>query len=174
MDLHGQNAIVAGGLFVNNGFVGDSHGSGATIIADFGSLVKGAGTFANSVITQNGGKFQAGNSPGKATFGSFIFGPGGVDNYVFAIDDAAGHGRAEPGRAWPGQRLGLGEVDRRFHLDRDAGGQADGRARTRWSTRRRSASTCPARWTTSTRRKPTPGRPSSGPALTPARPTRRC
>ena len=42
------------------------------------------------MITQNGGKFQAGNSPGKATFGSFVLGPGGVDNYVFAIDNAAG------------------------------------------------------------------------------------
>jgi hypothetical protein len=90
VDLHGQNAVVAGGLFVNNGFVGDSTGGGAAVIADFGSLVKGGGTFANSVITQNGGKFQAGNSPGKATFGNFVFGPGGVDNYVFSIDDAAG------------------------------------------------------------------------------------
>ena len=90
VDLHGQNAIVAGGLFVNNGFVGDSTASGATIVADFGSLVKGAGTFANPVVTQNGGKFQAGNSPGSASFGRFVFGPGGVDNYVFAIDDAAG------------------------------------------------------------------------------------
>ena len=76
VDLHGQNAIVAGGLFVNNGFVGDSTGSGATIIADFGSLVKGVGTFANRVITQNGGKFQAGNSPGKAGFGHLTLGPG--------------------------------------------------------------------------------------------------
>jgi autotransporter-associated beta strand protein len=28
VDLHGQNAVVAGGLFVNNGFVGDSTGRG--------------------------------------------------------------------------------------------------------------------------------------------------
>jgi fibronectin-binding autotransporter adhesin len=96
VDLHGQNAIVAGGLFVNNGFVGDSTGSGATIVADFGSLVKGAGTFQSAVITQNGGKFQAGNSPGRATFGNFVFGPGGVDNYVFAIDDAAGQAGPSP------------------------------------------------------------------------------
>jgi autotransporter-associated beta strand protein len=96
VDLNGQNAIVAGGLFINNGFVGDSTGSGATIVADFGSLVKGAGVYANSVITQNGGKFQAGNSPGKATFGSFAFGPGGVNNYVFAINDAAGTAGPSP------------------------------------------------------------------------------
>src|SRR5205823_3889048 len=96
VDLHGQNAVVAGGLFVNNGFVGDSTASGATIIADFGSLVKGAGTFANAVVTQNGGKFQAGNSPGSVSFGRFVFGPGGVDNYVFAIDDAAGTAGPSP------------------------------------------------------------------------------
>jgi fibronectin-binding autotransporter adhesin len=90
VDLHGQNAVVAGGLFVNNGFVGDSSNRGATIVADYGALVKGAGTFQSAVITQNGGKFQAGNSPGVASFGRFVFGPGGVDNYVFAIDDAAG------------------------------------------------------------------------------------
>jgi fibronectin-binding autotransporter adhesin len=99
LDLHGQNAVVAGGLFVNNGFVGDSSNGGAgtaTIIADFGSLVKGAGFFQNSVITQNGGKFQAGNSPGSASFGNFVFGPGGVSNYVFAIDDATGTAGPSP------------------------------------------------------------------------------
>jgi hypothetical protein len=44
----------------------------------------------NGVIFQNGGKFQAGNSPGSASFGRFVFEPAGVDNYVFAVDDAAG------------------------------------------------------------------------------------
>jgi autotransporter-associated beta strand protein len=91
IDLHGQNAVVAGGLFVNNGYVVDSVGAGQkTVIADFGSLVKGAGFYQNSVQTINGGKFQSGNSPGQASFGSFTFGPGGVSNYVFAIDDASG------------------------------------------------------------------------------------
>jgi T5SS/PEP-CTERM-associated repeat protein len=93
IDLNGKNAIVAGGLFVNNGYVDDSSNGGtgtATIIADFGSLVKGAGFFQNSVVTQNGGKFQAGNSPGAVTFGRFVLGPGGVSNYVFSIDDATG------------------------------------------------------------------------------------
>jgi hypothetical protein len=96
LDLKGKNAIVAGGLFVNNGYVIDSTGGNATVVADFGSLVKGAGFYQNGVITINGGKFQAGNSPGKATFGSFSFGPGGVDNYVFAIDDAAGTAGPSP------------------------------------------------------------------------------
>jgi fibronectin-binding autotransporter adhesin len=99
VDLHGQNAVVAGGLFVNNGFVVDSTNNGtgtATIIADFGALVKGAGYFQNSIITQNGGKVQAGNSPGSASFGRFVFGPGGVSNYVFAIDDATGTAGPSP------------------------------------------------------------------------------
>jgi autotransporter-associated beta strand protein len=93
IDLNGKNAVVAGGLFVNNGYVEDSTNNfagTATIIADFGSLVKGAGFFQNSVVTLNGGRFQAGNSPGIASFGKFALGPGGVASYVFAIDDATG------------------------------------------------------------------------------------
>jgi hypothetical protein len=99
IDLNGKNAVVADGLFVNNGYVEDSTNNfagTATIIADFGSLVKGAGFFQNSVVTVNGGKFQAGNSPGLATFGKFVLGPGGVNNYVFAIDDAAGAAGPQP------------------------------------------------------------------------------
>jgi autotransporter-associated beta strand protein len=100
IDLAGQNAIVAGGLFVNNGYVVDSVGAGTkTVIADFGSLVKGAGFYQNSVQTVNGGKFQSGNSPGKASFGSFTFGPGGVSNYVFAFDDATGTAGPSPDAA---------------------------------------------------------------------------
>jgi hypothetical protein len=91
LELNGQNAIVAGGLLVNNGYVSDSTPVGnGTIIADYGALVKGAGQYDNPVLTRNGGRFQTGNSPGVATFGSFVFGPGGVDSYVFAIDDATG------------------------------------------------------------------------------------
>jgi fibronectin-binding autotransporter adhesin len=111
IDLHGHNAEVAGGLFVNNGFVDDSTNNGlgtATVVADFGALVKGAGYYQNTVITQNGGKFQAGNSPGSATFGNFVFGPGGVGNYVFAIDDATGTAGPHPNAA--GQVSGWGLV----------------------------------------------------------------
>jgi autotransporter-associated beta strand protein len=93
IDLNGKSAVVAGGLFVNNGYVEDSTNNfqgTATIVADFGSLVKGSGFFQNSVQTVNGGKFQAGNSPGVASFGKFILGPGGVASYVFAINDATG------------------------------------------------------------------------------------
>ncbi len=97
VDLHGNNAIVAGGLFVNNGGVFDTVGAGTgTIIAEFGALVKGAGFYQNTVKTQNGGKFQTGNSPGSASFGNFVFGPGGVSNYIFAIDDATGMAGPSP------------------------------------------------------------------------------
>jgi hypothetical protein len=99
IDLHGNNAIVAGGLFVNNGFVVDSTNNGtgtATVIADFGSLVEGAGFFQNTVITQNGGKFKAGNCPGATSFGSLVLGPGGIGNDVFYINNAAGTAGPSP------------------------------------------------------------------------------
>jgi autotransporter-associated beta strand protein len=99
IDLGGRNAVIAGGLFVNNGFVVDlsnnGQGSGATVVADYGSLVRGAGYFENPVITQNGGRFGSGNSPGTASFGRFVFGPGGVSNYVFDINDATGTAGAD-------------------------------------------------------------------------------
>jgi autotransporter-associated beta strand protein len=99
IDLNGRNAIVAGGLFVNDDFVVDSSNGGmgtATVVADYGSLVKGAGYYQSPVITQNGGKLQAGDSPGTASFGRFVFGPGGVSNYVFDINDAIGTAGSSP------------------------------------------------------------------------------
>jgi hypothetical protein len=78
------------------------------VIADYGALVKGAGFFQNAVITQNGGRFQAGNSPGVAKFGWFILGPGGVSDYVFAINDATGIAGPAPDAA--GQVSGWGLV----------------------------------------------------------------
>jgi autotransporter-associated beta strand protein len=93
VDLNGKNAEIYDGLVVNYGFVMDSSSGGtgtATLISDYNSLVKGNGFFQNPVITLNGGRVQAGDCPGKATFGGFTFGPEGVDNYLFQIDDAAG------------------------------------------------------------------------------------
>jgi T5SS/PEP-CTERM-associated repeat protein len=90
VDLHGHNAVVAGGLFVNNGFVGDSSGQGASVIADYGALVKGAGTYQSAVITQNGGKFQVGNSPGISRAESLILGPGGTSAFNWQINNATG------------------------------------------------------------------------------------
>jgi autotransporter-associated beta strand protein len=117
IDLNGKNATVAGGLFVNNGYVEDTTNNGqgtAAVVADFGSLVKGAGYFQNSVQTINGGKFQAGNSPGSASFGKFVLGPGGVSSYVFAIDDATGSAGPSPDAA--GHVSGWGLVKATNHL----------------------------------------------------------
>jgi hypothetical protein len=109
IDLEGQNLVIAGGLFVNNGFVSDySSGTKGSIIVDFGALYKGAGFTGVSIVTQNGGKVQAGNSPGSASFGNFVFGPGGVNNYVFAIDDATGQAGPSPNAA--GQVSGWGLI----------------------------------------------------------------
>jgi hypothetical protein len=94
MDLHGNDAIVAGGLFVNNGFVYDSVGSGThRVVADYGALVKGAGFYQPLPRTINGGTFIAGNSPGHATTGTIdLGGPmdpnGGLSNYTWQINDA--------------------------------------------------------------------------------------
>jgi hypothetical protein len=96
MNLEGQNLVIAGGLFVNNGFVSDFSATKGSIIVDFGALYKGAGFTGVSIVTQNGGKVQAGNSPGSASYGNFVFGPGGVNNYVFAIDDATGTAGPSP------------------------------------------------------------------------------
>ena len=98
MDLEGKNLVIAGGLFVNNGFVSDFSATKGSIIVDFGALYKGAGFTGVAIVTQNGGKVQAGNSPGSASFGKFVFGPGGVNNYVFAIDDATGQAGPSPDR----------------------------------------------------------------------------
>ena len=104
------------------------------MIADFGALVKGAGFYQSPVVTQNGGRFQAGNSPGAASFGAFTFGPGGVDRYVFSINDADG-GQARPVRTavsgWglvkaERRQVGGDDDDRRLRLDRGRGPQADG------------------------------------------------
>jgi hypothetical protein len=99
VNLNGHNAIVTGGLFVNNGNVFDLAATGATIVADTGALVKGAGNYQNPVITQNGGQFQAGNSPGSTFVGPLVLGWGGVSNYIFAIDDATGTAGPSPDAA---------------------------------------------------------------------------
>jgi hypothetical protein len=92
-DLHGNDAIVAGGLFVNNGFVFDSVGAGThRVVADFGAVVKGAGFYQPLPRTINGGTFITGNSPGKATTGTIVLGGpndpnGGLSDYTWQIND---------------------------------------------------------------------------------------
>jgi autotransporter-associated beta strand protein len=93
-DLHGNDAIVAGGLFVNNGFVYDSVAPGNhRIVADFGAVVKGAGFYQPLPRTINGGTFVTGNSPGRATTGAIVLGGpndpnGGLSDYTWQINDA--------------------------------------------------------------------------------------
>jgi hypothetical protein len=97
LDLNGKNGVVMDGLFINNGFVIDSSNSGmgtGTIIAHYGSLVKGGGFFQNSVQTVPGARFESGI--GTASFGTLVLGTGGVSNYIFAIDDATGTAGATP------------------------------------------------------------------------------
>jgi T5SS/PEP-CTERM-associated repeat protein/autotransporter-associated beta strand protein len=89
MDLNGQNAIVTGGLFVNNGNVFDSSAAGtAVVVADQGAVVKGAGFYSITPVTKNGGKYSPGNSPGRSFSGSTVFGPGGTQLFGFQINDA--------------------------------------------------------------------------------------
>ena len=85
--------MVAGGLFVNNGYVIDSTGGGHRIVADFGAVVKGAGFYQTIPQTINGGTFSTGNSPGGATTGAIVLGgpndPNqGLSNYTWQINDA--------------------------------------------------------------------------------------
>jgi hypothetical protein len=89
IDLEGKNLVIAGGLFVNNGYVSD-FGSGAagSVIVDYGSLYKGAGFTGVNVVTQNGGRVQAGNSPGSSTFAQLTIGPGQLNAFNWEINDA--------------------------------------------------------------------------------------
>lgn len=99
VDLKGNDAEVVGGLFVNNGWVYDSTGANHRVVADFGSLVKGAGAYQPLPRTINGGTFAAGNSPGQAKSDRFVFGPDDVSNYLFYINDATGTSGPTPDAA---------------------------------------------------------------------------
>jgi hypothetical protein len=94
IDLNGADASASGALVVNNGYLidGSNGGTGThKLVAHFGSLVKGAGFYQNTVVTPEGGTFQAGNGPGSATFGSFHFsGPTantGVSDFRWQLND---------------------------------------------------------------------------------------
>ena len=90
VDLHGNDAEVLGGLFVNNGYVIDTTSGGHRVVSDAGSLAKGAGFYQTVPQTINNGMFASGNSPGRVTVDSFAFGPDDVSNYNFVISDATG------------------------------------------------------------------------------------
>src|SRR5206468_3174065 len=57
------------------------------VVVDFGGKVQGPGTF-HSVVTQNGGVYSPGNSPGPANIGVFPVNGGGT--FEFEISDATG------------------------------------------------------------------------------------
>jgi hypothetical protein len=88
VNLHGQNLNVTGGLFVNNGELTDSVMPNGSVIVGYGGLYKGAGITNVNIMTVNGGQFQSGNSPGSSQVGAFTAGPGGVNSYIFQINDA--------------------------------------------------------------------------------------
>lgn len=60
IDLGGQSLQLAGGLLTNNGTIGNG-----TIIADYGSTIRGAGLFEASIELTNGAVLEPGNSPGE-------------------------------------------------------------------------------------------------------------
>jgi hypothetical protein len=127
-----------GALFVNNGFVASSAGS-PTVYVDgtgdplenfingphgtattHGALYKGAGFKGVSLVTQNGGLFQAGNSPGSDAVGQLVLGPGGVEGYVFCINDATGMAGPSPDANGQVSGWGLVNVDGNLTWSADA------------------------------------------------------
>src|SRR6202042_1308693 len=77
----------------NNGFVLDSlstPNASASVLVDFNATYKGAGTNFAPIVTQNGGKFEAGNCPGTAKFSALVLGPGGINNLQWDINNATG------------------------------------------------------------------------------------
>ncbi len=83
--INGFGAIVAGGLVKNNGSFGSEFGS--PIVVDYLGKVKGTGTF-GSVVTQNGGIFAPGASPGTATTNKYNVNGGGI--LEFEVSNATG------------------------------------------------------------------------------------
>ena len=70
----------------NAGSFGSGNGvRNGTTVADYGALVKGTGPY-QAVITQNGGQYLPGNSPGTSQVGDFFINGGG--NLIFEITDA--------------------------------------------------------------------------------------
>ena len=176
VDLGGKNFFVGGSatqaLLRNNGgnFASGGGIRNGSVIVDYGGLAKGTGYY-EDVVTQNGGVFSAGNCPEAGLVAHMIFGPGGVTEYVFFINDATGAAGPSPDEAgrvsgW-GMTTSLGDfawtataenqltVDLKTLLDPTTVGNDQ-----------------PARWPISTRRTPTAGLSCNGPAHTPDQPTR--
>jgi len=88
IDIGDYDALLINGVFVltNNGLVGSANPS-ADLVVDFGGLVKGSGTY-TSILTQNGGAFSPGASPGQGDTSNFNVNSGGT--YRFEIANAIG------------------------------------------------------------------------------------
>jgi hypothetical protein len=79
--------IVRGGLLVTNSgsFASGNGVRNGTTVADYSALVKGNGPY-QAVITQNGGQYLPGNSPGTSQIGQFFVNGGG--SLIFEFTDA--------------------------------------------------------------------------------------
>ena len=84
VNIGSVDALDQGGLVTNYGNFGSSTNK---VVVDFGGKVQGPGTF-HSVITENGGVYSPGNSPGPANLSSFPVNGGGT--FEFDISDATG------------------------------------------------------------------------------------
>jgi autotransporter-associated beta strand protein len=111
IDLGGQQLVVRGGLLVtNSGSFGSGNGvRNGTTVADYGALVKGTGPY-QAVITQNGGQYLPGNSPGTSQVGTLFVNGGG--NLIFEITDAGPSASfpSAPGTAGTNPGWGLTQV----------------------------------------------------------------
>jgi hypothetical protein len=111
IDLGGQQLIVRGGFLVtNSGSFGSGNGvRNGTTVADYGALVKGTGPY-QAVITQNGGQYLPGNSPGTSQVGQFFVNGGG--NLIFEITDAGPSASfpSSPGTAGNNPGWGLTQI----------------------------------------------------------------
>ena len=87
IDLGAVAGSVAGGLLINDGFIGSSTSSSIPLNVGFGALVDGYGTF-GLVVTSNGGRLSPGHSPGGASTNDFDVNNGGT--FEFDISDATG------------------------------------------------------------------------------------
>ena len=107
VDLHGQNAIVVGGLFVNNGFVGTFGAVGPTIIADYGALgQRGRHVRRARSSPRTAAGSRPGNSPGCGLVWLAGARPRRDRQLRAGHQRRHRHRRAEPGCQRPCQRLG--------------------------------------------------------------------
>ena len=84
IDLRGNDLHLYSGLLVNNGSI-----LNGTTFVHYGSLAKGAGTYADLRV-EDGGRMIAGNSPGTLHAGALSWGEGG--GFEFQLADALAGG----------------------------------------------------------------------------------